>query len=577
MPGTQQIVLKGQGVSPGIAIGKVLILERRGEYSGPASIDSSLVEQELEKFSQALANTKREFLEIIRTVAQQLDSKHVQIFEAKSMLLDDPEIRKEVEKEIRENLKSAGAAYQEVMDKSIATLAHSGNQYLKERVSDILAVRTRVLEQLSGQKPQPTAELSSAVIIIADSLFPRELIQLNKKYILGLALREAGVTSHVTLLSKAFNIPTVVNWKDQLELEGQDVSAIIDGDSGEVILFPEDQTLASYQARKKKREAQLAKIQDQAQKPALTRDRVRINVLANLDIPEEAEIALKFGAEGVGLFRTEFMFLGSAGYPSEEEQFQIYSQILERFNPLPVTIRTTDLGGDKLISSPDNGKDPNPYLGWRAVRVCLDSPGLFKSQLKALYRASIKGNLRIMIPMISCLEEIKEVSRIASQVRNELKKEKAKFNPKVPLGIMVEIPSAALNSSGLSKQVDFFSLGTNDLTQYTLAVDRGNKKVAHLFDELDPAVLRLIQMTVQAARKNKIEVSICGELAASCLALPALLGLGLDQISVAPVHLPKIKDRISKINLSKARELSQRLCRLTSRQEVRKKLKRFFN
>ena len=570
-----QIILKGQPVSPGIAIGKLLVLERINESAGPVSIDSSLAEQELQKFEQALAGTKNELLEIARTVAQQLDSKHVQIFEAQIMLLDDPEVRKEVAKEIRENFKSAERAYREVLDKSVSNLAKSGNQYLKERVLDVQAVKNRVLEQLSGKNLRPRVELSSPAVILAQFLSPGELIQMDRKHILGLALKEAGVTSHVALLSKAFNIPTVVAWENGLELENQEAQAILDGNSGQVILFPEAQTLVFYQRRKKLWEEQMSRIQKASQKQGLTKDKARITLLANIDLPEEADLALKYGAEGVGLFRTEFIFLSSTGFPTEEEQFQVYGNVLERFKPRPVTIRTTDLGGDKFFGSSQDARDLNPFLGWRAVRVCLDTPALFKTQLKALYRASLKGNLKIMIPMVSCQEEVEKVCKIAQEVRAELKKEKTKFNPKVPLGIMVEIPAAALNASGLARIVDFFSLGTNDLTQYTLAVDRGNMKISHLFDELDPAVLRLIQMTVKAARKNRIEVSICGELAASALALPALLGLGIDQISVAPVHLPKIKAALSKVSLAKAKKLAQKLCQFTDREDVRKALKRF--
>jgi len=568
-----QIVLKGQGVSPGIAIGKVFTLEKKDHQAEPLSIDASLAEQELHKFEQALGNTKRELLEIARTVASLLDPEHLKIFEAQILLLDDPEVRKEVEKEIRENLKSASAAYREVVDRSLSALQKSTSQYLRERVPDVQAVRNRVLHQLAGGKLLSKIELNAPAIILTDTLAPGELIQLNRKNILGLALKEAGATSHVALLSKAFNIPTVVAWEDGLESEPNESSAIIDGNSGKVILYPDQETLIFYQRRKKIWEAQLSKVAKLSDRPAQTKDKVKVTLLANIDIPEEAELALKYGAEGVGLFRTEFLFLSASGFPTEEEQFQIYSKVLEKFYPRPVTIRTTDLGGDKLFGATDDNRDPNPFLGWRAVRVCLDSPALFKTQLRALYRASVKGNLKIMIPMVSCVEEVRQVKRIAKEVQNELRREKVKFNPKVPLGIMVEIPSAALNASGLAKEVDFFSLGTNDLTQYTLAVDRGNKKVGHLFDELNPGVLKLIQMTIQAARKNKIEVSICGELAAFPLALPALIGLGLDKLSVAPVNLPKVKITLSKISLAKARKSAQKLCRLTEKETVRKALK----
>ncbi len=568
-----EIILKGKGVSPGIAIGKVFVIQRRLEQVLPSSVDSSLAEQELEKFEQALANTKRELLETARSVASQLDSQHVRIFEAQILLLDDPEIRKEVEKEIRENLKSAATAYREVTEKSLTALRNSGNQYLRERVSDVQSIRSRVLQQLSGVTTQPDIQFGYPAIILADSLSPGELIQLNRKNILGLALKEAGVTSHVALLSKAFQIPAVVAWENGLEIEPDDVPAIIDGHSGKVILYPDEDTLIFYQRRKKNWEAELSRIEKTSHLPARTRDKVKITLLANIDIPEEAELALKYGAQGVGLFRSEFLFLSRAGFPSEEEQYQIYRQVLEKFNPRPVTIRTSDLGGDKLFGTADESRDLNPFLGWRAVRVCLDLPAFFKTQLRALYRASAKGNLKIMIPMVSCLEEVQKVKEIIWQVQRELKKEKIKFNSKVPVGIMIEIPSAALNADGLAKEVDFFSLGTNDLTQYTLAVDRGSQKVANLFDELDPAVLKLIQATVRSARKHKIEVSICGELAASGLALPALVGLGLDKISISPVHIPRVKTALGKIKYSSARKLADRLCEMTTRTQVRKALR----
>jgi phosphotransferase system enzyme I (PtsI) len=567
--------LKGRAVSPGIAIGRLLCLKRRREYNGPVFVDSSLTEQELGKFRQGLARARQELLEITRTAAQQLDPSHQQIFQAQIMLLDDPEMRKEVETEISENSKSAAAAYREVLDRSQKNLVLSQNQYLKERIADIQAAKNRVLDHLSGQRLEPVWQLSTPVVILADFLTPGELIQLDRKHILGLALKEAGTTSHVALLSKAFGVPAVVGWEDNLPAAENNVQAIIDGNSGQVIVWPDHQTLVFYQRRKRLWETQLTRIQKLSQRPSLTKDKVKISVLANIDIPEETELARQYGAEGVGLYRTEFMFLVSPGFPSEEEQYQAYRRALERFYPRPVTIRTTDLGGDKLLGSAEEFKDPNPFLGWRAIRVCLDSVGLFKAQLRALYRASVKGNLKIMIPMICAQEEVNQLLKIAGQVRRELKKEKIPFNPRVPLGIMVETPSAALNSSGLARQVDFLSLGTNDLTQYTLAVDRGNKRVAHLFDELDPAVLKLINLTVRTAQKTKTEISICGEMAASTLALPVLLGLGLRQLSVAPVHIPKIKQAIGRVNLNRARKLAAKLVNLHDRSEVRKALRLF--
>ncbi|MCI0532322.1 MAG: phosphoenolpyruvate--protein phosphotransferase [candidate division Zixibacteria bacterium] len=571
---SQETILKGQPITPGIAIGKFLVLEQKRHSIGPHFIHSSLTQQELEKFRQALAAAKQEILQVKQTVSRDLDPKHIQIFEVQAMLLDDPEVNGAVEHEIKENCKSATLAYREVIEKNIASLFKSNNQYLKERIADIQALKSRVLEKLSGQKFQPVMNLQAPAVVLSNSISPAELVQLNRKNILGLGVKEAGVTSHVALLSKAFNIPTVVGWETELKLEQLSGQAIVDGNSGKLILFPQPDTLELYQKKKERWDRQIQKVKNSADLPALTKDKTKINLLANLDLPEEADLAISRGADGVGLFRTEFMFLVAPGFPTEEEQFKVYSILLEKFNPLPVTVRTLDLGGDKLFGPGQEEREANPFLGWRAIRVCLDFPDLFKTQLRALLRASVKGTLKIMIPMVAQPEEITRTLQLLKQVKSDLRRKKQPFSRKIEIGIMIEIPSAALTAETLAKQVDFFSLGTNDLTQYTLAVDRGNRKISNLFDELDPAVLKLIQMTVQAARKHKIEVAICGEMAAWNLALPALLGLGLRTFSVAPSHIAEVKSVLAKISLSRARQATNKIMKMKTRGEIKTELKK---
>src|SRR4030066_323168 len=559
---------EGKVASPGIAIGEVFLFNQKEITVPRKKLYSSEIASEIERFQKALNLAKKELLKAQNSSNAKMKKDHSQIFETQKMFLEDEILKQNVIEKIRNEKINSEWAYQQVIDEAIQALSSSPNQYLKERVFDIQALKNRIVEYMQGVRQKKLDSVKSSAVVFATHLSPSDLLNLRKQKVGGLVLKESGVTSHVAILAKSLRIPTVVGVEENFHELKNSMPVVLDAESGRVILSPEEETLRQFRVRQEKLAQEKKKLQLLKKKSAITREKKGIDLLANLEISEEAQAALDYGAEGVGLFRTEFLFGDSSQIPSEEEQFQAYSAVLKKFSPRPVIIRTFDLGGDKMASNYQTVAENNPFLGWRAIRVGLDVPELLETQLKALLKASKYGNLKIMFPFISNIEEIRKAKKILKQVQSQLKNEKVPMAAKIPLGIMVEVPSAALAADILAKEVDFFSLGTNDLIQYTLAVDRTNPRIASLYQAYHPAVLRLIKQALEGASQHHKEVAVCGEMAGDLLALPFLIGLGIKELSVTPPLVPEIKEKIGKLSFSECKKIAAKVLKMDSVQEI---------
>jgi phosphotransferase system enzyme I (PtsI) len=497
-----------------------------------------------------------------------MDEEYAKIFEAHLLVLEDPFFIVEVTRKIREELVNVEYALWEVLQGITKDFSSLSDDYIRERAIDIYDVGRRILQNLMKSKKVSSIDLQEDVIVVAHNLTPSDTAQMHKKRVIGFATDVGGRTSHTAILARALEIPAVVGLEDVTSLIRRGDTLIVDGNQGRVIINPDAATLRKYQEMKQEYESFVSELDELRDLPAVTKDGYRIELSSNIEIPEEIELIKKHGADGIGLYRTEFLYLDRDGFPSEEEQMEAYSRVASAMKPLPVIIRTLDLGGDKfsgLTASPEL----NPFLGLRAIRFCLDRVDVFKQQLRAILRASVYGNLKIMFPMISGVEELRQAKRTLEEVKSELRDKGIPFNEEMEVGIMIEIPSAAISADILAKEVDFFSIGTNDLIQYALAVDRGNEKVAYLYDPLHPGVLRLIRQTIEAAHREGKWVGMCGEMAGDPLFSMILIGLGLDEFSVSGVAIPEIKEIIRSIDLVEARALAREALKLTSSEEIR--------
>ncbi|HOL35787.1 MAG TPA: phosphoenolpyruvate--protein phosphotransferase, partial [bacterium] len=491
--------------------------------------------------------------------------KYAEIFAIHTMFLQDKFLREQTIRNIRTDQVEAIHAFHKTIENLQALFGKTDEDLAKDRRRDLLDVAERIFSYLRGEKKEKVFD--KPVIIVAHDLSPSQTVSFEKKYVLGFATEMGSETSHTAIMAKALEIPAVVGLGNILQdiVEGQD--AILDGIDGYLIVDPSSTVLTEY----RKRRAQFIKQRKTffltRKLEAQTKDGVKINLMANISLPEEATTALKYGAEGIGLFRTEFLFLNRNDLPSEDEQYESYRRVASIMEGRQVVIRTLDIGGDKFMSSFQSSMDLNPFLGWRAIRFCLSRKDIFKTQLKAILRAGYHGNFKIMIPMVSTFEEIKKTRQIIAESIRELKKERKQFKC-LPIGIMIEIPSAALQAESFAKEADFFSLGTNDLIQYTIAVDRINEKISYLYQPCNPAVLKLISMTVEAARKADIEVSVCGETASLPETVVFFIGIGIRNLSMAPAAIPQIKQLIRRISYEKAKELSERVFNFTTHKEI---------
>lgn len=560
--------MKGIAASSGISIGKVLIKkeqEIRIDDSPAVNID-----QEIQKLNAAKEKARTQIEGLYNRALNNIGKSEAQIFQAHLMMLDDPEFFGQVEETIKNDGVNAAYALKTVTDNFISIFQTMENEYMKERAADVRDVSGRVTRILLGVEITDFSLIDDEVIIAARDLTPSDTAQMDKKKILGFITDLGGRTAHSAIMARTLEIPAVVGLKDvTAHLKDGDI-VVMDGDTGEVIINPSKEVISQYRTRKQAADELKKKLYGLKGQKSITKDGVKVELAANIGTPDDMDAVLRNDAEAIGLYRTEFLYMDRDRLPSEEEQFEAYKVVAEKMQGKPVVIRTLDIGGDKELSYLKFGDEMNPFLGYRAIRLCLDRQDIFRTQLRALLRASAFGNIRIMFPMISSVEELREAKRIVEDVKNELRGENKKFNDKVQLGMMVEIPSTAVISDMLAKEVDFFSIGTNDLIQYTTAVDRGNQKIAYLYNQFHPALLRLVKMTIENGHKAGIWVGMCGEVAADPKLAPILAGMGLDEFSMSPSSILRTRAIIRNVSTSDMKQHVEKVINIPAASEVEK-------
>ena len=548
---------RGIPVSTGVCRGKILVLGRARPTIAQRHVADADLAEEVNRLEKALVQTRHQILEVQHKVSEGMGAQEGGIFEAHLLVLEDRTLLDEVVRVIQQQKVNAEHAFHMVAERYAAMLSAIEDEYLRERATDMRDVTMRVLNNLLGvEEDADLRHLKEPCIIISHDLTPSNTAQLDKRNALGFATDVGSKTSHTAIMARSLRIPAVVGLKDvsaQL-VNGQQV--LLDGLNGVLIVNPSDQTLFEYGQLILRQATLQQRLRDLLHEPAITLDGHRVLVNANIEQAADAEQVKSNGAEGVGLFRTEYLFLNRDRLPGEEQQYQSYREVAAALKPLPVVIRTLDLGGDKFLAHMQMPTELNPFLGWRAIRISLQEPDIFRAQLRAILRASAEGNVRMMYPMICGLDELKQANALLEEYKAELRAEKVPFDENLQVGAMIETPSAAMVAESLAKRVRFFSIGTNDLIQYSLAVDRMNEKIAHLYEPTHPAIVRLIKTTVDAAHKHNVRVSVCGEMAGDPVLAPLLLGLGIDELSAAPSLVPSLKFLIRRLKMSEARALA---------------------
>jgi phosphotransferase system enzyme I (PtsI) len=562
-------VFRGIGVSAGVCRGKIVVLHRARHIIAKREVSENETAPEVKRFEQSLAQTRKQISDIQHKVVQNMGAKEGDIFEAHLLMLEDRVLVEEVIKLIRDQKLNAEYAFHTVAERYVTALAEVDDDYLRERAADMHDLTMRVLDNLLEVKDAfDLHHLTEPCILVGHDLSPSTTAQLDKKFVLGFATDIGGRTSHTAIMARSLGIPAVVGLQTIAdELESGDY-ALLDGYNGTVVVNPTDQTLFEYGQLAKIKASLEEKLRAIKTQPAVTLDGKIIHLSANIEDQNDVEAVIAHGAEGVGLFRTEFLFINRDSLPGEDDQYKVYRQVAAALKPLPVIIRTLDLGGDKFASHLQLAKEVNPFLGWRAIRFCLAQPELFCAQLRAILRASAEGNVKMMYPMISGLDELNQAGALVEKCKAELRAQKIPFDEKMEVGVMIEIPSAALIADTLARRVNFFSIGSNDLIQYTLAADRTNEKVSHLYEPTHPAILRLIKTTVDAAHKHGIWVGVCGEVAGDPVLAPLLVGLGVDELSAAPPVVAQVKYIIRRLKLAEAQALAEFALQCESPSEI---------
>ncbi len=575
LPRKGERVFRGIPVSGGVCQGPALVLGRASDNVPSRPVAEEDLPGELNRLENALIQTRRQILEVQKKVSAALGSKDASIFDAHLLLLEDQTLLDEVGRVLAARKINVDKAFELTVDKYATALAALDDEYLKERASDLRDVASRVLNNLLGRQDSELKLLKEPCVIISHDLSPSTTATLDKSKALGFATDIGGKTSHTAIMARSMQIPAIVglvNVSPQLET-GEYV--LLDGYNGLLIVNPTDQTLFEYGRLVRVQVNLEEKLRDVMGKPAVTLDGKRIILSANIGSASDIAAVKKSGAEGVGLFRTEYLFINRDTLPSEDEQFEAFREVAEALKPDPVVLRTLDLGGDKFATHLQVPMEMNPFLGWRAIRFCLQEKEIFRSHLRAILRASAFGNIKMMYPMICCLHEIETANALVAQYQAELKSEGIPFNPEMDIGLMIEIPSAALIADTLAKRAKFFSIGSNDLIQYCMAVDRLNEKIAHLYEPTNPALLKLVKMTVDAAHRREIWTGVCGEIASDLGMVPLLLGLGVDELSVAPPYVAQVKYLIRRTKISEAQELATFALECESGAEIRARVQAF--
>ncbi|MDX9783261.1 MAG: phosphoenolpyruvate--protein phosphotransferase [Spirochaetia bacterium] len=560
--------LRGVAASPGAAIASAFLYSDDYSSAIPAySIQSEDASEEFERYKEAVAQAKGEVKNLREKALTEAGEEQAAIFDAHLLMLDDPDVLEQVQERLHSTLMNVESIVFTLEQEMIDQLSSSQDPYIQERVSDVHDVIHRVLGHLLHRERFSLGDLENDVILVARDLLPSDMVGMARTKIRGIALEAGGRTSHAAILARAFGIPAVLGLGPFMADVQGGSSIIVDGDKGLVVIDPDEGALKKEKAARSRRLAREKEFSGMRDFPAATKDGQRILLKANIEVPEELEAVLEQRADGIGLFRSEFLFLGGH-IPGEEAQFKAYKKVVEGMEGKPVTIRTLDIGGDKVLPELGAQDEKNPLLGWRAIRFCLSKTDIFRTQLRALLRAAAFGDLRIMFPMISTVEELVRARGILEEAQWECRMRGLEVPAQIKAGIMIEVPSAALCSDILARSADFFSIGTNDLIQYTMAVDRGNEKVAYLHDPFNPAVLRLIRTTIEAAKKAKIEVSLCGEMGADPLAALLLVGMGLRELSMSAVSIPFVKSFLFSQKLEDAENLAEAVTHMTSSTQV---------
>ena len=552
-----ELIFHGIPVSAGVCRGKVLVLDRVRPSLARRDLSDKEIPEEVNRLERALVQTRHQIVEVQHRVSEAMGAAEGGIFDVHLLVLEDRTLLDEVLRIIQDQKVNAEYAFHTVAERYAASLASEEDDYLRERATDLRDVTTRVLNNLLGIETElDLRHLKEPCIIISHDLTPSNTAQLDKRSVLGFAIDVGSRTSHTAIMARSLRIPAVVGLKDVSQRLQTGQYALLDGFNGVLVITPTDQTLFQYGQLERRQVSLQDKLRDTLPKPAVTLDGHRVFLSANIEQAEDATHVKSHGAEGVGLFRTEYLFLNRETLPTEEQQYQAYRTAALALKPLPVVIRTLDLGGDKFMAHLPITQELNPFLGWRAIRFCLQERDVFRHQLRAILRASAEGNVKMMYPMISGLDELKQANALVEEYKVELRAQGVPFDEHLEVGAMIETPSAVMVADSLARRLKFFSIGTNDLIQYSLAVDRMNEKIAHLYEPTHPAIVRLIQVTVEAAHRHKLWISVCGEMASDPVLVPLLLGLGIDELSAAPASVASLKFIVRRLKIAEARELA---------------------
>jgi phosphotransferase system enzyme I (PtsI) len=562
------ISLKGIPAAPGVAMGKALFFDSEALAVPKRPITQDHISLEVLRLEEALIKTRHQILGIQKKLSEELGQEQAEIFNAHLLVLEDQSLREEIIQGLKSQLLNVETIFNDVIRRHLKVFSKTEDEYLRERTADIEDVRKRVLRNLLGKQPDTLAQLDQPVVVIARDLSPSETAQMHKRHVLAFVTDIGGRTSHTAIMAKSLEIPAVVGLAVATRRIQKGEFVVVDGTRGEVIIDPDPPTIKHYeleQRRHQETDRQLLHLKDLA---AETLDHHTVILSANIELPDEVPSVIAHGANGIGLFRTEFLYLNRSDFPTEDEQYEAYSTVAEQLKPHPVIIRTMDLGGDKFLSPLQLPSEMNPFMGWRAIRFSLARPDIFRIQLRAILRASVHGNLKLMYPMISGLEELRRANEIRHEVQQELTREEIPFAEQLEVGAMIEVPSAALACDLLTGEADFFSIGTNDLIQYALAVDRVNEKIAYLYEPTHPSILRLIKQVIDVGHAAKIWVGMCGEMAGEPALSLLLLGMGLDEFSTSPVQLPIVKQVIRSVEYSFAQSVVEQALKLRTGKEV---------
>ncbi len=552
-----ELVLQGIGVSPGVAIGEVVVFAQEGATISERVISERDVPLEIARFEEALIKTRHQISELQHKVSSELGEKHASIFDAHLLVVDDRYFVEEVIRGLRDKQRNVEVVLNDVAGRYIEMLNRVEDDYLRERAADVRDVTRRISKNLAGERMDRMDQLERPCIAVAHDFSPSDTAGMNRDIVQALVADSGSATSHTAIMARALEVPAVVGLHNISKQVSSGETLLVDGGKGLVIIRPTSERLFAYAQRAEDHKSILCELETLKDKPSETKDGYYVPIAANIELPAEIPAIEKYGAKGIGLFRTEFLFLNENDLPDEDEQTRVYSEAADRCAPDNVVIRTLDLGGDKFSSSIKITPEMNPFLGWRAIRFCLANPAFFKIQLRAILRAAAGRNISMMYPMVCCLSEVLQANEILEECRQELKKEGLPCAKKLPVGVMIEIPSAALTADLIAPHVDFFSIGTNDLIQYTLAVDRVNENVAHLYMPTHISILKLIRQTVLAGHAHRIPVAVCGQMAATPELVPLLIGLGVDELSISPPSVPMIKDVIRNLHYSECRTLAK--------------------